>query len=162
MKQLNLVKNAVTFGTMILMATLVACGGGSSDGSSSNGNTNTESEPQTPVVVQPEEPIVITSTEDLVVADTFLFQSNYKLDVQVDLSSQYDYLTICYADDEGQPNYGDCLLRTGLDEGEVSSELLLTNDTRELLIVAWDYADVNNPAVSTWNRDLDGDLLQVN
>ena len=169
MKQLNLVKNTTGLCSIVLMTTLVACGGGGSgEGSSSSSNNSSQAPvvttPDTPVIDDPgtQEPTVIDSTDDLVVADPFLFQSNYKLDVQVNVDSDYDYLTICYANESGEPNYADCLLRTDLDEGAVTSELLLTNDTYELVVIAWDYADVNNPAVSTWNRQLDGDLLQVN
>lgn len=166
MKQISSSNKINNLGLMLLMATLVACGGGGgSDGTSSSNVTSTpvvtEAETEQPVI-ETEEPAVITSTEELVVADTFLFQSNYKLDVLVDISPEYDYLTICYADNNNQPDYGDCLLRTDLNEGEISRELLLTNDTDKLLVIAWDYADVDNPVISSWDRALDGDLLQVN
>lgn len=123
----------------------------------------------------------VSSTEDLVVTETFLFSSNFKLRVAANMASTFDHLTVCYTkdgadsqnssgsqDNSGAQNgtamadYDNCLLRAGLDEGVFNGELLVTNDTNYLAVSAWDYEDAENPSVTYWDRDIDGDLISVN
>jgi len=158
MKQSNRVKRVFGMSVIALLNTLVACGGGSDEGAigsvASSVNNLVISQP-------PLEPVVIRSTEDLVVTDSFLFKSHFDIELNVNVSADYDYLIVCYPTENDQPNYEDCLIRRELENGVATEELLLTNDTDQLLVVIWDYDDINTPLSRFWDRSLDGDLIQV-
>lgn len=156
---------------------LAACGGGGSEDSSSATSNNMLAEVQTNnsevlsngavenglITDSVPATLSVNSTEDLVVNETFLFSSNYKLSVTVNLDSRFDHLTVCYSHPgSDEVDYENCLLRADLNAGAYRGELLVTNDTDQLIVSAWDYANVENPLVSRWNRDLDGDLISIN
>lgn len=159
---------------LLLVSWLTACGGGGetesstpmasssavADSSSANPATETEAGVQN---TQPRQPEAVNSTEDLVVNETFLFSSNFLVNVDVDLPANYEHLTVCYTKGlSEEPDYGNCLLRAELEGGMFSGELLLTNDTHQLVASAWDYSNAGNPTLHYWDRARDGELIRIN
>lgn len=174
-----IMKNSKIVVLIMTSLSLAACGGGSgeSGGGSDSGSSSTQlvssnaaandTVTTTHVVPATTAQSTVSSTEELVVTDTFLFSSNFKVDVSVTVPATFNHLTVCYAKNgsklpDAKADYDNCLLRADLDSGAFNGALLLTNDTDYLVVSAWDYSDVANPAVTYWNRELDGDLIRIN
>ena len=141
---------------------LVGCGGGGSSssepaapppattgsgGGTSSGSTGTGDSSDTPAPV--------SQTSDLVAAPSFLFRSSFAVEISVNVAANHpdaDYITVCLpsASDPGEPDLGNCLIRSELDAGQFASTAQVTGDTSRLFTVLWDFAQPNAPSVSSF------------
>ena len=122
-------------------------GGGTSSGSTGSGSTGTGDSGDTPAPV--------SQTSDLVAAQSFLFRSSFAVEISVNVAANHpdaDYITVCLpsASDPGEPDLGNCLIRSELDAGQFASTAQVTGDTSRLFTVLWDFAQPNAPSVSSF------------
>lgn len=116
--------------------------------------------------VQELQPSAVTRTSELTAEDDFSFTSSYDISVSIDLGSDTSqYLNICheFTNPSSTPivNYGSCVLKAPLQNGQYAGSISLTNDVKDLVIAIWGY-DGAEPSYYFWNRTSQGDGIFIN
>ena len=138
---------------LLASAVVVASGcGGTSGGSSDEGNNLTPNPTPTP---SPE----VTSTAELQTTAEFEFSSTEALTLDLDivrLASERGYLYVCQKKDANTLNYDRCLVKTPISNGQYDGTFTLGNDIETLGLEVWTYDPADEPDSYSWARSKDG------
>lgn len=140
---------------LLASAVVVASGcGGTSGGSSDEGNNLTPSPAPTPTP-EPE----AKSTADLQTTAEFEFSSTEVLTLDLDiarLANERGYLYVCQKKDTSTLNYDRCLVKTPISNGQYDGTFTLGNDIETLGLEVWTYNPDDEPVQYSWARSKDG------
>lgn len=145
----------------VLILTLAACGssGGDDDAATTAAPTAADNGSD-------DQPGPVPSGAAAIdVPDGFDFASSTPLAVEVALGASYPdraYLTLCRADDNGNTDYDQCLLRTSVDNRAFRSEVEVPNDVNEIIATVWSFNPGRIEATYRWSRDQNGGRLTIN
>lgn len=122
---------------------------GCSSETGSGGNTSQAASSSS---TQEESPADI-STVDLIASETFDFNSQQQVSVQVnlaELASERAYLNICYAQQDGTIDRDNCLVQAPLEQGSFSTQLALGGHQSQMVMEIWSFSDLSTPLSYYW------------
>lgn len=116
---------------------------------------------------EPQDPAAVSQTADLVVPEDFLFSSAFPMTIEIDVSASNpdaDYVTVCLpsAENAAEPDLGNCVIRSELDGGQLSSEIQATGDTTRLFTVLWDFAAPDAPVIQSFDVGPNANAIELN
>jgi hypothetical protein len=141
----NLKLKSVRPASALLLASslfLAACGGGGSSGGS---------EPSTTA-----QPDVVRNLANLEIEQSYELRSINELSVEIQMSSDRSFLSICPAPHEAMDvnsfDYAGCMVRSSLDATTRVFNLSLPNHVDQLIAIVWFYENGKTPLIERWQR----------
>lgn len=123
---------------------LAACGGGGGGSSSGSASSTT---------AQPDE---VRNLANLEIESANELKSISELNVEIQMSSERSFLSICPAPEEtievNSFDYAGCMVRSSLDATTRVFDLNLPNHVDQLVAIVWFYENGKTPLIERWQR----------
>jgi hypothetical protein len=123
---------------------LAACGGGG-EGSSNGSAPNTTAEGDE-----------VRNLANLKIEQAYELRSITELSVEIQMSSDRSFLSICPAPDEPMDvnsfDYDGCMVRSSLDATTRFFDVNLPNHVDQLVAIVWFYENGKTPLIQRWQR----------
>lgn len=139
---------------LALCTALIGCGGGGGPGGAGQ-SAPAPSGDSNDAAAEAPQPTAVTQMNDLAVDQRFVFSSSFPVGVSIDVSTSNpdaDYVTVCLpsASEPTEPDFGNCLVRSELDDGRLSGEFQITGNTTRVFTVLWDFANPSAPVTRSF------------
>lgn len=114
----------------------------------------------------PDPNAVYDTTAELLVANSFLIEQEYALDISFkNRESRRAYLSVCaeFTNDSKkgiQVNYDSCFLRTSI-ESDFAGSLSIPNHQHKLVMAVWYLDDDKKPSYHIWENNNDAEGLKT-